>query len=222
MTKQYGNLLAGGRSLHFDAKDGNAGEAKAVEEDTDSDLEILREEASNAQKEQLRQQLLQAEKRQKGGRAGTVVKNQPEETWKDRQLVARSRAWLKKTDTKEEEEDEIALGDTSEDDSPFPKTKFNRRNQQRQSPAAAAESAEIEEVYDAKSPDFTTAVPSASKETVKIRLQDKNGNKVECRVKMKQQFGKLYKVFKASAAANVRMYTIVYGLVLSVFPEISS
>jgi hypothetical protein len=215
-AKKYGNLLSGGRGLQFDidGKDsaGDAAAKKEEEEDPDSDLEILREEearqANKAQKEQQRRELLQAKKREKGGPRASKTKSQPEETWKDRQLVARSRAWLEKNTNVQEDEDdiEVMLGDTSEEESPFPRGKFNRQNQE----GHQAASLEIEEQDDPKSPDFTTAVPSVSKDVIEINVQDKAGHVLQIRVKTKRTFGKLFEAFRAQAAANVcRLYVVI-------------
>jgi hypothetical protein len=211
-NKKLGNLLSGVRSLEF-GKVGNdlgGGAGAAANEDSDSDLEILREqaaeEATKAEKEQQQKDLLQAKRRGKGGSGAAM--GQPEDAWKDRQLVARSRAWLNKSTDKdqgeEEEEDDldVVLGDTSDEESPLAKKKVNQRHQQQQAPDSNP-AASVEE-FDAKSPDFTTAVPSGpSKGLVIINAADKYGHRLQIRVKTKHTLGKLFQAFRTQAEVNV-------------------
>lgn len=115
----------------------------------------------------------------------------------------------------EDEDDiEVVLGDTSDEESPFPKRKINRQEQQHPTPASnpgRAYSLEKEDQYDSKSPNFTTAVPSASKDVVIINVRDKAGHALQVRYKTKRSFGKLFDSFREQAASNVCIQVIIFS-----------
>lgn len=205
-TKKCGNEIPGQR-LQFGDKNGkgNAQEVNLEEEDPDSDLEILREEAAHEaerlQKEQQRQDLLDAKKCDKAYRTAALKEAGAgdQDTWKDRQLVARSRAWLTKKSDKDVEDDdddiEVALGDSSDDDSP---AKYNNRQNQEEKPSTTPSGIN----NDTKSPNFTA--PKALENALMIVVQDKFGHIIQCRVKRTGNLGKLIKGFTKQAVENAR------------------
>jgi hypothetical protein len=198
-TKSHNTLVGQGRSLHFGDEKGTSGKGAAEEEDSDSDLEILREEAAREQaskaQQELQKRIAQDKNRGKAG-GGAAAKGQPEETWNDRQLVARSRAWLNKEDEVQEDDDEIELlGGSSDEESPLYK-KTNRRNQNEAAVPKLADDVEFqEEDNNVKSP-----------EVIMIVAKDKNGNEIQCQVRRRRTFSKLFSAFALQAAKNVSRY----------------
>lgn len=200
LRKKYGDFH--GVSLDFDETADDLGakpRAAAVEEDPDSDLEIIREEEAAAEQKarelRLKEQQKQHAERNRG--RGPIA---PED-WHNRQLLARVKARYQPGNQVEEEEEEIE--DEELEESPLPAPRVQLRH-------LLPASTPPEDQFNS---DKETPPPSSAKgpKKLKVTVKDKNGESLTAQVKAAGAFQKLFTAFRSNALEKVRIYSIKHS-----------
>ena len=195
LRKKYGDLH--GISLDFKDPAEAVKGPNAKQEDSDSDLEILREEEAAAEEKKLKEKLLKEIQQAQAGRGRGRGPIAPED-WQNRQLLARVKArYQPKNPSQEEEEEE----EFTEEEEELEESPLAARRVQHPPPEVAL--SPTEDQFNSDKED--TPLPSSSKRknTLMVVVKDKDGHECKARIRKGDALQKLFGAFEKTAKEKV-------------------